>query len=177
MKVITSSRLELHQVTPAKLHQLFQEENDIFLMDYFGTDALGFEHYKSLHKNGMESHQNSLMMFRILLRGTNTVIGDCGFHSWNNFHRNAELYYRLNAEEYRNLGYMSEILPIVLLYGFNEMSLHRIEAKVAEDNAPSLKLLLKNSFKMEGRHREDYLVGDHYEDSLIYALLSSDSKA
>ena len=177
MKVISSSRLELHQVTPAKLHQLFEEESDAYLMAYFGTDALGFEHYKSLHKNGMESHQNSLMMFRILLRGTNTVIGDCGFHSWNSFHRNAELYYRLNAEEYRNLGYMSEILPIVLLYGFNEMSLHRIEAKVAEDNAPSLKLLLKNSFKIEGRHREDYLVGDHYEDSLIYALLSSDSKA
>jgi RimJ/RimL family protein N-acetyltransferase len=57
------------------------------------------------------------------------------------------------------------------------MSLHRIEAKVAEDNAPSLNLLLKNSFKMEGKHREDYLVGDHYEDSLIYALLCSDSKA
>ncbi len=177
MKVITSSRLELHQVTPAKLHHLFQEENDLFLMDYFGTNAIGFEHYKSLHINGMESHQNSLMMFRILLKRTNTVIGDCGFHSWNNFHRNAELYYRLNAEEYRNLGYMSEVLPLVLLYGFNEMSLHRIEAKVAEDNAASIKLLLKNSFKMEGRHREDYLVGDHYEDSLIYALLSSDSKA
>ena len=177
MKVISSSRLELHQVTPAKLHQLFKEESDAYLMAYFGTNELAFEHYKSLHNNGMESHQNSLMMFRVLLRGTNTVIGDCGFHSWNNFHRNAELYYRLNAEEYRNLGYMSEILPIVLRYGFNEMSLHRIEAKVAEDNAPSLKLLLKNSFKMEGRHREDYLVGDHYEDSLIYALLCSDSKA
>jgi ribosomal-protein-alanine N-acetyltransferase len=72
---------------------------------------------------------------------------------------------------------MSEVLPLVLLYGFNEMSLHRIEAKVAEDNAASIKLLLKNSFKMEGKHREDYLVEDHYEDSFIYALLSSDSKA
>lgn len=161
MKVISSSRLDLHQVTPDKLHQLLEEESDAYIMAYFGTNELAFEHYKSLHNNGMESHQNSLMMFRVF---------------WNNFHRNAELYYRLNAEEYRNLGYMSEVLPLVLLYGFNEISLHRIEAKVAEDNTASIKLLLKNSFKMEGKHREDYLVGDHYEDSLIYALLSSDSK-
>ena len=67
MKVISSSILELHQVTPVKLHQLFKEESDAYLMAYLGTNELGFEHYKSLNKNGMESHQNSLMMFRILL--------------------------------------------------------------------------------------------------------------
>lgn len=172
--MLETKRLHLSIVTPALLHELFENNDSSFLMNYFGTDEKGLEHYASLHTNGMEAHRHSLIIIRILLKNTDLVIGECGFHTWNTFHRNAELFYRLHQDTYKNKGLMSEVLPDVLDYAFNSMNLHRIEAKIAEDNTPSLRLLLKNGFKLEGRHREDYLVDNQFEDSIIYSKLKSD---
>jgi ribosomal-protein-alanine N-acetyltransferase len=59
----------------------------------------------------------------------------------------------------------------VLNYGFTELELHRIQALIAIENEPSLKLLLKNGFTKEGIMREDYVVNGKNEDSHCFSLL------
>jgi ribosomal-protein-alanine N-acetyltransferase len=59
----------------------------------------------------------------------------------------------------------------VLDVGFIELNLHRIEALVAADNTPSVKLLLRYGFTKEGTMREDYVVEGKNEDSDCYSLL------
>jgi ribosomal-protein-alanine N-acetyltransferase len=69
---------------------------------------------------------------------------------------------------------MTEVVPHVVQYGFEEMGLHRIEALVANWNTPSVKLLQKNQFVYEGIVREDYVVNDKNEDSDCYSLLKQE---
>lgn len=67
---------------------------------------------------------------------------------------------------------MSEVLPVVLQYGFEQMNLHRVEALLADYNMASKRLLVKNGFVYEGCLREHYYVDGVPEDSVMYSLLN-----
>ena len=54
---------------------------------------------------------------------------------------------------------MTEALKAVLAYGFTNMGLYWVEALVADYNSPSVKLLQRFGFSIEGTVREDYCVG------------------
>ena len=62
-------------------------------------------------------------------------------------------------------------LKAILEFGFTELKLHRVEALIAAENEPSLKLLLRYGFSKEGTMREDYVVNGKNEDSDCYSLL------
>ena len=58
-----------------------------------------------------------------------------------------------------------------MTYGFTDMDLHRIEALPPTFNEPSVKLLIKLGFKLEGRIRERVYFSGRFEDQLIFGLL------
>jgi ribosomal-protein-alanine N-acetyltransferase len=66
---------------------------------------------------------------------------------------------------------MTEAIKPVLKYGFETLNLHRIEAKVADWNIPSIKLLLRSGFTKEGTLTQDYFHEGAYHDSDCYVLL------
>lgn len=57
----------------------------------------------------------------------------------------ADIGYEL-LPSFQGRGIMSEAIPLVLQYGFQEMDLHRIEAEVHPQNIPSIALLEKYGF-------------------------------
>ncbi len=71
---------------------------------------------------------------------------------------------------------MSEVLPIIIQFGFQYLKLHRIEALVRTDNTALVKLLLKNNFQFESTKRQDYLEDGVFEDSDCYSLLTNQIK-
>ena len=168
---ITTERLILKSITPAIIHELFHTKTKEEIMDYFGIDEAGFQHYKDIHEKGVETHRLSIFVFLLIDKGTNLPIGECGFHTWNATHRRAEVFYVMRNEAFKQKGLMSEALKEVLKYGFTELELHRIQALIAIENEPSLKLLQKNNFTKEGIMREDYLVDGKNEDSHCFSLL------
>lgn len=58
----------------------------------------------------------------------------------------ADIGYEL-LPSYQGRGIMSEAIPLVLQYGFQEMDLIRIEAEVHPQNIPSIALLEKYGFR------------------------------
>ncbi len=168
---IKTERLILKSITPAIIHELFNTKTKEEIISYFGYDEKGFEHNKKMHEKGMDSFKVSLFSFLIVDKLTNLPIGDCGFHSWNEGHQRAEIFYNLLHEKDKQKGIMTEALKSVLNYGFTELNLHRIQALVAADNVPSIKLLLHYGFVKEGTMREDYVVNGVNEDSDCYSLL------
>ena len=104
---------------------------------------------------------------------SNSVIGNCGLHNWQEEHERAELGYNLH-EKYRGNNYMMEAVTSLLAYGFKEMKLNRIEALVGLDNIPSIKIIERSGFVKEGVLREHYKENDEITDSLIYSLLKSE---
>lgn len=168
---LQTERLLLKSITPAIIHELFTTKTKEEIMAYFGIDEAGFQHYKDIHEKGVETHRLSIFVFLLIDKETNLPIGECGFHTWNATHRRAEVFYVMRNEASKQKGLMSEALKEVIKYGFTELELHRIQALIAIENEPSLKLLLKNGFTKEGIMREDYVVNGKNEDSHCFSLL------
>lgn len=171
---LETKHLHLKAITSQFIHHFFQTKSKLEIMDFLGVDDTGFEKYLEMHKGGIETYQLSLCFFLLIEKESQLPIGECGFHTWNKKHHRAELFYSLRNDIYKQKGYMTEALAIVLKYGFEQMSLHRIEALIADWNEPSLKLINKYGFVKEGIMRQDYFYNGKYEDSICYSLLKSE---
>ncbi|MBD8081938.1 GNAT family N-acetyltransferase [Chryseobacterium caseinilyticum] len=174
---LETKRFHLKGVTPTMIHQMYLHSEKDAIVGFFGFGESGYERYKSLHENGIETKDHSLFFFVIVDKHTDLAIGNCGFHSWNKEHKKAEIFYNFFNDEDKGKGSMSEILPLVLDFGFKNLDLNRIQGLVADYNIPSIKLLFKNGFVKEGILREDYFDNGKFEDSVCYSLLKSEWKS
>lgn len=171
---LETPRLQLKSMTPSMIHEVFLTMDDLYLMKLFAVDKQGLVSMQSMVEKGMETFRISTFYFLLIDKNSGETLGDCGFHTWNRTHKRAELFYDIRNESNRNKGFVSEALPTILNYGFNELLLHRVEALVAREYEPSKAILHKFGFVYEGIMREDYCVLGKNEDSLCYSLLRSE---
>lgn len=103
----------------------------------------------------------------------NTAIGVIGLCGWNMHDRHAEISFYVGDTENRGKGYMISALTLLIDWGFRQ-GLHRIWAEVYAFNIPSVKLLEKLGFVIEGTQREHVFRDGQFVDSLMMGLLKSD---
>lgn len=75
------------------------------------------------------------------------------------------------VKKYWGKGLANESLKLILDFGFKELNLERIQAKILHENIRSQKLLKKIGFKYEGRLRKKTFFKNKWYDDLIYGLL------
>ena len=98
------------------------------------------------------------------------MIGTCSFHSLNEAHHYVEVGYNLNRA-YWGQGIMTEAVSTMLTYGFTEMEMHRIEARIDINNLRSKSLLEKLGFTYEGNLRQRFFFNGQFEDDYYFGLL------
>lgn len=103
------------------------------------------------------------------------MVGSCGFTSFNCASDSAEVGYVLNPD-YWGKGIAGEALGRVLQFGFEELKLHRIEAKFIQGNERSLHVMERAGMTFEGYHREAMLVKGNYVTVGIASILESEWK-
>lgn len=81
------------------------------------------------------------------------MIGTCGFTKFDFASDSAEIGYVLNPA-YHGKGYGTEAVEAILRFGFEELHLHRIEARFMQENLRSLKLMERVGMTLEGYARE-----------------------
>ncbi|MDU5145868.1 MAG: GNAT family protein [Paenibacillus dendritiformis] len=101
------------------------------------------------------------------------VIGTCGFLQYEKTHRRIELGYDL-APPYWGRGVMTEAARRVLSFGFRDMGVNRIEAKIDPENIASERLLLRLGFQKEGVMRQHEFEKGRYVDIAVFSLLRSE---
>jgi len=104
---------------------------------------------------------------------TNQFMGTIGFNNWNNINRRAEVSYDLMREHWRK-GIMTRVLNNIVIFGFKNMNLYRIEARTMLGNEPSQRLLEKIGFKKEGTMRGYRVIRKEPVDVYIYSLIRPD---
>ncbi|MDB5230897.1 MAG: acetyltransferase, ribosomal protein N-acetylase [Chitinophagaceae bacterium] len=172
---IDTQRLTLEPLDQTIIAEILERNDREEISTMFGIgDDESFETNRRKFVAKVVTPDFSILIFRILLKNTSVMIGWCGFHTWFVLHERAELGYMLLEEEYKQQGYMSEALPVVIQYGFEEMQLNRIEALIGQNNFSSLKLVAKNGFVQEGILRQHYKSGDLIDDSIMFSLLKED---
>lgn len=109
--------------------------------------------------------------FVILYRGQ--IAGTISFNSIYETHRSASIGYWL-GEQYVGKGIMSKAFEALLIYGFDTLSLNRIEVRVAEGNKKSRAIPERFGFKQEGMIREAEWLYDRYVNHIVYGLLAKE---
>lgn len=131
--------------------------------------ATSIEQAKWLINRRLERYRKKqAIRWGIAKKKDNIIIGSCGFGIENSF--SAELGYEL-ASEYWRQGIMTEALQAILTWGFHQLNLNRIEARVMQENIASIQLLKKMLFLEEGLLREDGFWKGKFHDLKIYSLL------
>jgi ribosomal-protein-alanine N-acetyltransferase len=103
------------------------------------------------------------------------MVGTCGFTAFNCSSDSAEVGYVLNPE-YWGKGIATEALGRVLEFGFENMGLHRIEARFIQENERSRRVMEKVGMTFEGVLREGMLIKGNYQNIGICSILQSEWK-
>lgn len=97
----------------------------------------------------------------VIRKADGRMIGTCGFTSFNCPADSAEIGYVLNPDS-QGQGYATEAVRRVLTFGFEELSLHRIEARFIQGNIPSHRLMERVGMTFEGYARESMRIKGRY---------------
>ena len=108
-----------------------------------------------------------------LLENPTRLIGSCGYFNLRRGTETREMGYELHPD-YWNRGLVTEALRAVLNFAFSTESpahVHRMEAIVIPETIPSIRVLEKLGFQLEGIRREFGYWKGSYQDVCLYALL------
>ncbi|MDD4805188.1 MAG: GNAT family protein [Candidatus Cloacimonetes bacterium] len=114
------------------------------------------------------------IIFAIVEKDTNKVIGNCGLHNVNEVNRNASFGIFIGEKTYWNQGIGAEATSLILDFGFNIMNLNSISLEVVKFNRRAVKCYEKVGFKYVGARRNAQFMAGEYHDILIYDILASE---
>lgn len=173
---LETPRLVLREMVASDAPALFAIHGDAQAMRWFGSDPL----------TSLDQAEKLVEMFASWRRLPNPgtrwgverkadgqLIGTCGLFKWNRGWKSCVVGYEL-ASSAQGEGFMGEALAAILDWGFEHMALNRIEAQVHAQNLPSIRLLGRHGFALEGSLREaGFWLGQHH-DLQQFALLRRD---
>jgi RimJ/RimL family protein N-acetyltransferase len=117
------------------------------------------------------------MVFGIVLKEGDRLIGNCGLHGAALPHRTAELGIAIGDRRFQGQGFGAEALRLLLDFGFGTLGLHRISLYVYANNARGIRCYEKVGFRREGTRREARWWNGRWWDILEYAILEHEWQA
>jgi [ribosomal protein S5]-alanine N-acetyltransferase len=141
----------------------------------WASDALSRAAFRRrLRQTALEWHEDGGYGFLIFRRDDDALLGGVNL---SNIRRgvaqSANLGYWI-GEAHARQGYMTEALRALVLFVFDRLGLHRLEAACLPHNAASRSLLQKLGFREEGYARQYLRINGSWQDHVLYALLRSD---
>ncbi len=174
---IETERLLLREITENDVEDVLEMRSDPEVMRYIPrplakTNEDALKHIRMIRQSIVKKES---INWGIALKDTNRMIGFVGFVRMRPEDFRSELGYLLN-KNYHRKGFMMEVLPPVLDYGFNTLGLHSIEAIIDPDNSASEQLLIRNGFVKEAHFKENCFFEGKFLDSIHYSLLKGSKK-
>lgn len=111
--------------------------------------------------------------YAIVYKENDKMIGTCDFHSIRHDSKRGEIGYCMNRR-YWNKGIMTRAVKELIKFGFEYLSLERVEVLHDVDNKSSEKVILKNGFVYEGTLRKYFNCKGKQADCKIYSLIRND---
>ena len=120
------------------------------------------------------ARKNENKNFNIIDLNSNKLIGTIGLEKFNWTSRNAVLGIFIGDKNYRNNGYGTEAIKLLLEFGFRYLNLHRIRLSFRSVNERAHKCYLKCGFKDAGKSREEIFLNGKYYDKLYMDILEGE---
>jgi len=130
------------------------------------------EHFKQIDD---KIENNIGINWAITLKGNPKIIGIIGHYKIQPENYRCEMGYMI-LPQYHGQGIVTEAIKALLIYGFDDLQMHSIEAVIDPGNTASERVLQKNGFVKEAHFIEnEYYYGKFY-DSVVYSLLKRNFK-
>lgn len=169
---IETDRLILDQVTPDDLEQLYRIKSNPDVTNRYcrdpHTSMIQTEGWiKSIHEGYLERKS---IFWKITFRENGALAGSITLWNMELESFEAEVGYELHPDSW-NRGIMSEAMKAVLDWAFSSFGLNRVEACPMSVNGPSVSLLLRAGFVLEGTLRERIFFKGKFYDQAYYSIL------
>lgn len=168
----TTERLLLRKITISDKPKIFEGLSHEDVIKYYGVSYNTLEEtqtqmdwFESLEREGTG------IWWAICSANNNVFYGAGGLNSLSEQHRKAEAGFWL-LPEHQGKGIMTEAMPLILQYGFNQLQLHRIEGIVESENMVCKKVVEKLGFVYEGTMRDCEIKNNRFISLDIYAMFS-----
>ncbi|MCT4580146.1 MAG: GNAT family N-acetyltransferase [Flavobacteriales bacterium] len=165
---IQTKRLLLREIEETDLYNVYKGLSNSQVIAYYGVNFDSLEATKEQMSWFQEAEQ---FWWAICSVDKQTFYGAAGLNGWSKEHNKAEIGLWL-LPEFWGRGIMTEVMPLICDYGFNELGIHRIEGFVESDNLNCKKAMSKLDFEYEGRMKDCEVKKGKYISVDIYAKLN-----
>ena len=174
---LTTERLTLRKMLVADTSDMYEYASRPDVTTYLTWQPHPDRDYTREYLQYLGGRYNAGMFYdwAVIYEPDCKMIGTCGFTSFKCSSDSAEVGYVLNPE-YWGRGIAVEALERVLAFGFEDMGLHRIEARFMDGNDRSRRVMEKVGMTFEGTLREGMLVKGNYVSVGICSILESEWK-
>jgi ribosomal-protein-alanine N-acetyltransferase len=117
--------------------------------------------------------RQEVLYWGVLRKSDLKLIGTCGIFEWVPRDARAELSYTLGRPHWGQ-GFASEIVSILVRFGFETMQLNRLEGRCLLENSASAHVMEKAQLTLDGVLRQQLYLKGAYRDLKIYSLLRQD---
>ena len=120
------------------------------------------------------SKDEHAVVFGIVEKETDRLIGSAGLHQIHFKDRHAEFGILIGEKSAWNKGYGTEVTALITGYGFETFNLNRVWLRVHEDNQRGIKAYEKVGFKHEGVLRQHKYREGRYLDVIVMGILKEE---
>lgn len=164
---------EIRQEDLIDLYELFSDKDNV---KNFGLDVMKdiIEANKTLRQIHALFEKKLGFTWVIALKENDKMIGLVNYTCWFRKFYRCGIRHSLNRK-YWGQGYLTEIFPPIIEFGFNKMKLHRIESIVNPQADLALQLVRNFGF-FEEALLKDYsynFVNQKFDDNYLFALINN----
>jgi ribosomal-protein-alanine N-acetyltransferase len=171
---IRTNRLLLRPFIKSDLENVFKGLSHPDIIKHYGVSYDSLESTKEqmdwfagLEKNGTG------MWFAVCSPDNTTFYGAGGLNDLSKAHKKAEIGFWL-LTDFWGQGIMTEAMPLICEYGFENLGLHRIEGFVESDNINCKNAMAKLDFQHEGTMKDCEIKNGKFISLDIYAKIRTE---
>jgi RimJ/RimL family protein N-acetyltransferase len=122
----------------------------------------------------LKNTRTHLFAIDVDVDGTWTHVGNTALENVSHRNQRASVGIFIGDKSRWGQGIAQRALELLMVFGFAELNLHRIELEVFEDNAAAIRCYEKLGFEREGLRREAIFKGGAFRNLVLMALLNAD---
>lgn len=170
---IKSNRLLLRPFIESDIESVFKGLSHPDIIKHYGVSFDSVEATKEQMKwfANLEK-EGTGMWFAVCSEDSKTFYGGGGLNDLSQEHKKAEIGFWL-LTDFWGKGIMTEAMPLICNYGFNELGLHRIEGFVESDNTNCKKAMAKLDFQHEGTMKDCEIKNGDFISLDIYSKIKT----
>jgi diamine N-acetyltransferase len=176
LSILKGNRIILRALEPSDVDLLYSWENNSSIWPVSNTlvpfSRFVLEKYiADAHMDIFQAKQLRLMIDHTSVHPTETI-GAIDLFDFDPMHKRAGIGILLCEERYRNKGFASEALELLIDYSFTVLQLHQLFCFIDFDNKPSLKLFDKFGFRITGEKKDWNLTPGGWKSEYMLQLIN-----